>query len=142
MPGDMVLTEMSNEWEAAREVQQGFMRSRSLLIDWLDYSARCWRTIAWLETGGAPVGMFPDWPYEDGAVPLTRGDTILAYTDGVIEIENPHAGEWGVEGLQRTAVNTGTRCASAIVQAVFLAIDKFSRCDQSDDATVMVLRVQ
>jgi serine phosphatase RsbU (regulator of sigma subunit) len=24
----------------------------------------------WLETGGAPVGMFPDWKYEEGAVQL------------------------------------------------------------------------
>src|SRR5437667_9668093 len=25
-------------------------------------------SVVWLETGGAPVGMFPDWTYEEGAV--------------------------------------------------------------------------
>lgn len=98
-------------------------------------------TIRWFETGGAPVGMFPDWPYEEGVVPLNPGDTILAYTDGVIEIENPHASEWGLEGLQTTAVNAGTRCAAG-VQAIFLAMDEFSRGCQIDDATVLALRIQ
>jgi sigma-B regulation protein RsbU (phosphoserine phosphatase) len=27
-------------------------------------------TVIWLETGGAPAGMFPDWTYEEGAVQL------------------------------------------------------------------------
>ena len=248
MPGDTVIAEISTDWEAAREVQQGFMRSRSPRIDCLDYSARCRQVqtlggdfydvmplpdnrvafaigdasgkglaaalmianvqsslrtaarfaagegipvltavnhqvhassldgryatlffgvfdpvgrtlryvnaghhppmvirrdgaIRWLETGGAPVGMFPDWPYEEGVVPLHSGDTILAYTDGVIEIENPHAGEWGVEGLQMTAVSPGIGCAAGIVQAIFLAMDEFSRGRQIDDATVIALRV-
>lgn len=41
MPGDMVRAEISAAWEAAREVQQGFLRSRALLIHCLDYGARC-----------------------------------------------------------------------------------------------------
>lgn len=47
------------------------------------------RSIIWLEIGGAPVGMFPDWTYEEGAVQLNPGDLVLAYTDGVIEAVNP-----------------------------------------------------
>ena len=30
----------------------------------------------WLETGGAPVGMFPEWPYEEGAIELNPGDLV------------------------------------------------------------------
>jgi sigma-B regulation protein RsbU (phosphoserine phosphatase) len=37
-----------------------------------------------LETGGAPVGMFPDSTYEEGAVELDPGDVVITYTDGVI----------------------------------------------------------
>jgi sigma-B regulation protein RsbU (phosphoserine phosphatase) len=249
MPGDVVLMETSNEWAAAREVQQGFMPSRSLVIDCLDYDARCrqvqalggdfydvmplpgnrvafaigdasgkglaaalmsanvqssLRTAAWfaggdgisaltavnhqvhassldgryatlffgvfdpavqtlryvnaghhppmvirrdgaifwLETGGAPVGMFPDWPYEEGVVQLNPGDTILAYTDGVIEIENPRAEEWGIEGLRLAGVHSGIRCAADVVRAIFLGMDEFSCGCQIDDATVFAFRVQ
>ncbi len=55
--------------------------------------------ISWLEPGGAPVGMFSDWIYEEGGVQLHPGDLVVAYTDGVIEAVNPAGEEWGVEGL-------------------------------------------
>jgi sigma-B regulation protein RsbU (phosphoserine phosphatase) len=48
--------------------------------------------------------MFPDWTYVEEAVQLSPGDLVLAYTDGVIEAENPAGEEWGVEGLRRTTV--------------------------------------
>ena len=34
-----------------------------------------------LETGGAPVGMFPDSSYEEAAVQLDPGDVVITYTD-------------------------------------------------------------
>src|SRR5579863_4071006 len=58
-------------------------------------------SIDWLETGGAPVGMFPDWFYEEGAVQLDSGDLVLAYTDGLIEAPDWFGEEWGVEGVRR-----------------------------------------
>jgi phosphoserine phosphatase RsbU/P len=58
-------------------------------------------SIIWLEAGGAPVGMFPDSNYEEGAVQLNPGDLVLAYTDGVIETVSPAGEEWGLEGLRR-----------------------------------------
>jgi phosphoserine phosphatase RsbU/P len=46
------------------------------------------RSIDTLETGGAPVGMFPDSSYEEGLVQLDPGDLVITYTDGVIEAAN------------------------------------------------------
>jgi serine phosphatase RsbU (regulator of sigma subunit) len=54
-----------------------------------------------LESGGPPVGMFPNWTHEEGAVQLDTGDLVVAYTDGVTEIVNPAGEEWGEEGLLR-----------------------------------------
>jgi phosphoserine phosphatase RsbU/P len=99
-------------------------------------------SIHWLETGGAPVGMFPEWPYEVGVVPLNPGDLILAYTDGVIEAVDPSGEEWGLEGLQKAAAESRARCADDMVRAIFTALDKFSHGRQTDDATVVVLRVR
>jgi phosphoserine phosphatase RsbU/P len=98
-------------------------------------------SIIWLETGGAPVGMFPDWTYEEGAVQLDRGDMVLAYTDGVVEAINSDGEEWGVEGLRRAAAESGAQCADSMVQAIFTALDEFSRGFQTDDATVVALHV-
>ena len=69
-------------------------------------------SIDWLEAGGAPVGMFPDWPYEEGAVQLNSGDLALAYTDWVIEAESPFDELWGVEGLRRAAAENRARSAN------------------------------
>ncbi len=94
-----------------------------------------------LETGGAPVGMFPQWTYEQGTVQLNPGDVVLAYTDGVVEALNSAGEEWGVEGFRNAAAESHARTADGIVHAIFQSMDRFSRGRQTDDATVMVLRV-
>ncbi len=93
-----------------------------------------------LEAGGAPVGMFADWPYEEGTVRLDSGDLLVAYTDGVVEAENPLGEAWGVEGLLRAAAESQARGADDIVHAIFKAMDRFTCGRQMDDATVVVLR--
>jgi phosphoserine phosphatase RsbU/P len=98
-------------------------------------------SILWLETGGAPVGMFSDWVYEEGAVQLEPGDMVLAYTDGVTEALNPDGEEWGVEGLRSAVAECGARSAEDVVHAIFRLMDDFSRGCQSDDATVVALQV-
>ena len=99
-------------------------------------------SIEWLETGGAPVGMFPDSTYGEGAVELHSGDILVAYTDGVTEVTNPSGVEWGVEGLLRAAAASDTGNAHDIVHGIFASIDEFSRGRQLDDATVVVMRLQ
>ena len=99
-------------------------------------------SIIWLETGGPPVGMFPDFTYEQSAVQLNPGDLVLAYTDGVIEAVNPDGEEWGVEGLRRAAVESKSQCADDMVHEILASMDEFSRGRQTDDATVLVLRVR
>ena len=99
-------------------------------------------SVDWLETGGAPVGMFPDSTYGEGRVRLDPGDLLVAYTDGVTEVVNPSGEEWGVEGLRRAAAASDTQSAGDIVHAIFTSIDEFSRGGQTDDATVVVMRVQ
>ncbi|MBZ5591287.1 MAG: PP2C family protein-serine/threonine phosphatase [Acidobacteriia bacterium] len=98
-------------------------------------------SIIWLEAGGAPVGMFPHWTYEEGSVQLNPGDLVLAYTDGVIEAVNPAGEEWGVEGFRRAVAESDAQCADDIVHAIFTSMDEFSRGCQTDDATVVALQV-
>ncbi len=99
-------------------------------------------TIIWLAAGGAPAGMFPDSKYEEVAVQLNPGDLVLAYTDGVVEAVNPAGEEWGVEGLRRAATECDAQRADGIVHAIFTSMDEYSRGRQTDDATVVVLRVR
>jgi phosphoserine phosphatase RsbU/P len=101
-------------------------------------------SIGTLETGGAPVGMFPGSSYEEGAVQLDPGDAVITYTDGVIEAANQAGEEWGVQHLLKataTWARLGTGNAEHLVRSIFSSMDGFSTGCQTDDATLSALRV-
>lgn len=95
-------------------------------------------SLHWLETGGAPVGMFPDSSYEESVVQLSPGDSVIAYTDGVVEVTNPVGEEWGVQGLLKATAARVSRCAEDLVRSIFNSMDDFSGGRQTDDTTVVV----
>ena len=94
-----------------------------------------------LETGGAPIGMFPGWTYEEATVALDSGDVLVAYSDGVIETTSPAGEEWGLEGLRIATAECGARRAEDFVRAIFASMDEFSQGQQTDDSTVVILRM-
>ncbi len=98
-------------------------------------------SVNWLESGGAPVGMFSQWTYEEGVVQLEPGDVLIACTDGVTEAVSHRGEDWGVEGLRGAAEESITQSAEQIAVAVFSQMDGFSGGRQTDDAAVVVLRV-
>ena len=90
---------------------------------------------------GMPVGMFAEASYTEGVVQFRPGDRIVVCTDGVTEATNLQGREWGLEGLQQAATESLAQGACDAVQAIFNAMDAFSREQQCDDATVLVLQV-
>jgi phosphoserine phosphatase RsbU/P len=96
----------------------------------------------WLETGGAPIGMFPDSIYQEGLIKLESGDLVIAFTDGVIEATNQSGEEWGIQGLLNAASTAAQRCEGSddVVKQIFNSMDEFSHRQQSDDATLAVVR--
>ena len=100
------------------------------------------QSIIWLETGGPPVGMFPNFTYVEGAVQLNPGDLVVAYTDGVTEAVNPAGEEWGAESLLAAVKRCRTWQPESIVEAAFAALDEFSGDNQTDDATILAALVQ
>jgi len=99
-------------------------------------------SVEWLESSGAPVGMFPNSRYEERVVGLEPGDLVIAYTDGVIEATNQNGTEWGVQGLlQAATAGQSSQEAGSLVNFIFDSMDDFSQGHQTDDATLAVLRV-
>jgi sigma-B regulation protein RsbU (phosphoserine phosphatase) len=100
--------------------------------------------VEWLETSGAPVGMFADSVYEEMIVGLEPGDLLLAFTDGVVEATNQAGQEWGTQGLVKAAVEGARRVQGAgeLVNAIFDSMDEFSVGQQTDDATMAVVRTR
>jgi sigma-B regulation protein RsbU (phosphoserine phosphatase) len=100
------------------------------------------QSVMQLEPSGPPVGIFPDTIYRESTVELSRGDLILAYTDGVIEALNPEGDEWGTRGLLAAVAKCDAERPDEIVEAIFASLDDFSQGRQTDDATVAVVRVR
>lgn len=95
----------------------------------------------WLETTGAPVGLFPDGEWTERTVQLRPGDRIVVYTDGVTETFSPAGDEWGAEGLLRSAREHAPESPDAMVGSILDAAYRFSQGAQCDDATLAVIRV-
>lgn len=93
-----------------------------------------------LEQGGPVLGPLPDASYERGFVRLDPGDSLIAYTDGIIETEGGDDGtELGVDGLAEMVRDLAGRSARAIIDAVYQRLEAWSGgAKPADDRTVMV----
>ncbi|MEE9234953.1 MAG: SpoIIE family protein phosphatase [Candidatus Acidoferrales bacterium] len=97
-----------------------------------------------LTVGGMVVGLFPTASYEEAEVELQPGDWLVAFTDGVTEVENSYEEEYGrarlLAFLQRLADTTSPE---RLVRALLAELEQWAPgAEQSDDATVLVARVR
>ena len=88
--------------------------------------------------GGLPLGVDPDASYEDHALPLDPGDTVLAFTDGLVEARR---GEelFGERRVREAARQSSPGSMQELVTTVHLAAKRFSGGLQ-DDAVLLALR--
>jgi sigma-B regulation protein RsbU (phosphoserine phosphatase) len=94
-----------------------------------------------LSEGGPVVGPLPDASYEAGFVRLEPGDLVIAYTDGIIEAENPKDEQFGFDRLVDTCRRYRDEPSDQIIAAVFDAVESFTGTEPPhDDRTVLVVK--
>ena len=89
---------------------------------------------------GVPLGLFEEQVWEQESVQIAHGDTLVLYTDGITEAQNP-AGEFYDEErlLDTIRANLG-RSAVEIRDALLSAVSEFQgEADQFDDLTLVVV---
>jgi sigma-B regulation protein RsbU (phosphoserine phosphatase) len=92
-----------------------------------------------LDCGGIPLGIAPAAKYECANVQLCNGDTLLVFTDGLVEAENSSGEEFGENRL--FALLEGGHRASDTMNRVMRGVDVFvGSARQHDDITCLVLR--
>jgi sigma-B regulation protein RsbU (phosphoserine phosphatase) len=96
-----------------------------------------------LDVGGMPLGIMDGAPYQSGTVTLEAGNWLVAFTDGVVEAENPGQQEYGEERLM-TMLRWGANLAPQQLLDYLLAdVDRFeANASQHDDITLVMLKVQ
>ena len=93
-----------------------------------------------LDRGGAVLGPNPDALYDRGYVDLLPGSALLAYTDGIVEAENPKGEAFGKERLLEILAGPRFETARELVEEVFRRVRGFSRDDPPrDDQTVVAV---
>lgn len=99
----------------------------------------------YLETSGAalPLGMDPAVAYETQSLFLQPGDTVLFYTDGVVEAMNPAHELYGFERLERLVQSLPPGLAPrALIDAVLEDVARFvGPAEQHDDITIVAVQL-
>ena len=74
-------------------------------------------------------------------VPLTAGDVVVLYTDGITEAENPQRQEYGIKRLSEVVVQNWQRPVKEIRQAVIADVRQhIGQQKVFDDMTLVVLK--
>jgi sigma-B regulation protein RsbU (phosphoserine phosphatase) len=95
-----------------------------------------------LNNSGAILGRFPDWQYLQVDRSLNPGDTLLLFTDGVVEACSQDNDLFGEQRLLQLARKCGGLAAADLQSALLNAASEHCGGAFQDDATMIVIRVK
>lgn len=99
--------------------------------------------VALLESGGYPIGMFPEAEYEDSSVSIDPGDLFAVYTDGITDALNREEEDFGETRLRRVLSRNRDRSSEEILERILASVRDFSLgVEQFDDQTAVIGRVR
>ncbi len=91
---------------------------------------------------GFPLGLFPDVSYEQFTLSLRPGDSVVFFSDGLADAQNPDGEMFGTEQLCELVQRNASLGANELADLVMDAISNFQAgAEHFDDETLIVLRV-
>jgi sigma-B regulation protein RsbU (phosphoserine phosphatase) len=99
--------------------------------------------ITWLKPTGAAIGLIKDYSYSLENIQLVEGDTLLLYTDGIIEAFNPQGDDqFGYERLAELVQQNKGLPANELTQKIRQALNDFTPGSlPADDITMIVCKL-
>ncbi len=92
---------------------------------------------------GFPLGLFPDVKYEEFTLSTQPGDSLIFYSDGIVDAQNAAGEMFGSERLAVTVKKNMHKSASKMADAIMSEVGRFQKgVERFDDETVVVLKVQ
>lgn len=89
-----------------------------------------------------PLGIQPDMPYETLAVDLSPGDTVLFFTDGLVEAHNAAGELFGFERLDALLATHARLLPDALIDRIIAEVMAFiGDAVQHDDITLVVAQL-
>ncbi|MBM3221750.1 MAG: serine/threonine-protein phosphatase [Candidatus Rokubacteria bacterium] len=92
-----------------------------------------------LAATGVPFGMFEDMEYTEASVTLDPGDTLVLYTDGLVENRSAGGVSLGEDGLNRVIALGEGKSAKDLLALLLTVSDRhLAGAEPRDDVTIVV----
>jgi serine phosphatase RsbU (regulator of sigma subunit) len=94
-----------------------------------------------LRARGMPLGLMPEMSYEEKEASLREGDSVLFYSDGLVEAHDPHYEMFGFPRLRRLVAEHDEE--RGLVDLLMEELYSFTGegWEQEDDITLVTLRL-
>ena len=87
------------------------------------------------------LGAFESAMYDEEAIALRSGDTLVLFSDGVTDADTPAGEQYGEERLLRTLAPEARHAPEEILERVLTDVRTFAAGrPPADDVTVLVIR--
>ena len=91
--------------------------------------------------GGIPLGIDPEWTYDDHTITLKPGQTLVLYTDGITEAMNTENRMFGTSGIEES-LHHCTGEPDCTLGSINTALDQHTGGgDPDDDQTIVAMRI-
>jgi len=90
---------------------------------------------------GPAIGLFDGASYVSSSLQLQQGDTLVIYSDGLVDARDPANEGWGHERLLGLLANVKPDSSAKLLNTIVSVVDEYmDGSDQFDDLTVMVFK--
>ena len=90
---------------------------------------------------GPAIGLFDGASYVSSSLQLQQGDTLVIYSDGLVDARDPANEGWGHERLLDLLTNVKPDSSARLLDTIVSVVDEYmDGSDQFDDLTVMVFK--
>jgi len=94
-----------------------------------------------LQTGGVPLGMLEEFPFEEETIPLGPGDLMVVSSDGITEAINTGQEQFGQDRLAAIISEHKDLSAAELIDMIIAAVKAHAgNTPQIDDMTLVVIR--
>jgi sigma-B regulation protein RsbU (phosphoserine phosphatase) len=94
------------------------------------------------DVGGVPLGVLDDVEYQAGRLVMQPGQTLVMYTDGIVEAMNPQREMFGVEGIER-ALHACSGEPECVINSITTALREHEAgVRPADDQTIVAVKVE
>lgn len=93
------------------------------------------------QSHGLPVGLYPDKEYNDKRITIEKGDSLILYSDGIVERQDENKKHFGSKRFKKRLKELSWKNPETVVYEINNELERFSEnAEQNDDISLLVLK--